>query len=320
LRQGVKKMEKLIISVGVTGSRVVPVQTPYMKITPKEIADDAIRAAEAGAASVHIHARDPRDGKPTADTEIFREIASTIKAKSDVIICTSTGGGRWQTYEDRIKVVPALKPELASLSVGSLTGSAASQLRAYKDKDYRYPWEKEYLKEIGKEPYSNPYDVVVRFGQTMQENGTKPEYELFDVGWIYTVHYLWSNYKGFCEPPLWMQFCMGAFGGIRATPEHLIQMKQTADSLFGLGNYHWSALAAGYPMEFHLGALAIMMGGHVRVGLEDNIYIADGILAKSNAEMVEKIVRLARELDREVATPDEARKILNLKGKDKVGF
>lgn len=313
-------MEKLIISVGITGSRVLPLQSPYIKITPKEIAEDAIRAAEAGAASVHIHARDPLEGKPTADTEIFREIVSLIKARSDVIICLTTGGGRWQTYEERIRVVSALKPELASLSVGSLTTSAASQLRAYRDEDYRYPWEKEYLKEIGREPYSNPYDVVLRFGQTMQENGTKPEYELFDVGWIYTLHYLWKNFSAFCQPPLWMQFCLGAFGGIKATPEHLIHMKQTADSLFGKGNYQWSVLAVGYPQQFHLGTLAITMGGHVRVGLEDNIYIANGVLAKSNAQMVEKIVRLARELDREIATPQEARSLLNLKGKDKVNF
>lgn len=295
-------------------------QTPYMKITPEEIAEDAIKAAEAGAASVHIHARDPVDGKPTANIEIFREIVSLIKARSDVVICLTTGGGRWQTHGDRIKVVSALKPELASLSIGSLTTSAASQLRAYKDEDYKYPWEKEYLKQINKEPYTHPYDVVVHFGQIMQDNGTKPEYELFDVGWIYILYYLWDNFKAFSEPPLWMQFCLGAFGGIKATPEHLIHMKQTTDSLFGKGNYQWSVLATGYPMQFHLAALAITMGGHVRVGLEDNIYIANGLLAKSNAEMVEKIVRLARELDREIATPDEARKILNLKGKDKVNF
>lgn len=313
-------MEKLIISVGVTGSRVLPTQTPHMKITPKEIAEDAVRAAEAGAASVHIHARDPKDGRPTAATEVFSEIASLIRAKSDVIICPTTGGARWQTYEDRIRVIPALKPELASLSLGSLSGSAASQLHAYKDEDYRYPWEKEYLHAINKEPFLNPYEVMVRFGQVMQENGTKPEYELFDIGWIYTLNYLWRNFKGFCHPPLWMQFCLGAFGGIRAAPEHLIQMKQVADSLFGVGKYQWSVLAAGYPMEFHLGALAIMTGGHVRVGLEDNIHISNGVLAKSNSEMVEKIIRLARELDREIATPDEARKILNLKGKDKVSF
>ena len=313
-------MDKLIISVGMTGSRVLPTQTPHMKITPKEIAEDAIRCVEAGAASIHIHARDSKDGKPAANPEIFRETASLIKAKSDAIICTTTGGGRWQTYEDRIKVVSALKPELASLSVGSLTGSAASQLRAYKDADYRYPWEKDYLLEINREPFNNPYEVAVRFGEMMQANGTKPEYELFDIGWIYTTHYLWRNFKGFCEPPLWMQFCVGAFGGIRGTPEHLIQMKNTADSLFGEGKYQWSVLAAGYPMEFHLGALAIMMGGHVRIGLEDNIYIGNGVLAKSNAEMVEKLVRIARELDREIATPQEARKILNLKGKEQVNF
>lgn len=313
-------MEKLIISVGMTGSRVIPAQTPYMKVTPKEIAEDALRCAEAGASSIHIHARDPKDGKPSSDPEIFRETASLIKAKSDVIVCPTTGGGRWQTYEDRIRVVPALKPELATLSPGSLTSSAASQMKSYKDEDYRYPWEKEYLKEINKDTFNNPYDVVVHYGDTMMANGTKPEYELFDIGWIYNTQYLLRNYKGFSEPPLWMQFCIGAFGGIRATPEHLIQMKQTADSAFGIGKYQWSVLAAGYPMGFHLGAVAITMGGHVRVGLEDNIYISKGVLAKSNAEMVEKIVRLARELDREIATPDEARKILNLKGKDKVNF
>ena len=313
-------MDKLIISVGMTGSRVLPVQTPYIKIKPKDIADDAIRCAEAGAASIHIHAREPEDGKPTANPEIFREIASLIKAKSDVIVCTTTGGGRFQTYEDRLKVVPALKPELASLSVGSLTSSAYGQMRAYKDEDYKYPWEKEYLREINKEPFSNPFDTVVHFGKIMQENGTKPEFELFDIGWIYTTYYLWRNFGGFCEPPIWMQFCIGAFGGIRATHKHLLQMKEVADSLFGADKYQWSCLAAGYPMQFHLGAMAITLGGHVRVGLEDSIYIRQGELAKTNAETVEKLVKIARDLDREIASPEEARKILKLKGRSNVNF
>jgi uncharacterized protein (DUF849 family) len=312
-------VEKLIISVGITGSRILPMQTPYLKITPKEIAEDAIRCADAGAASVHIHVRDPKDGRPSTNVELFLEAATRIKAKSDAIICPTTGGARGQSFEEKIKVVPALKPELATHDIGSMTGSAASQIRSYKDEDYKYAWEKDYLRDINSMPADMPYNVIVDYGKIFQENGTKPEYELFDIGWLYSAQYIWRHFNGFCKPPLWLQFCMGGWSGIKPTPSHLIHMKQTADSLFG-DNYQWSLLAMGYPANFHLASMAIIMGGHVRVGLEDNLYIKEGILAKSSAEMVERVVRLARELDREIATPEEARIILNLKGKDKVNF
>ena len=313
-------MDKLIISAAITGSAVLPMQTPYLPITPQQIADEAVRAAEAGAASVHIHARDPQNGKPTANVEVFREILTRIKERSDVIICITAGGGLGIAAQERIKPVAVLKPELASYDVGSISTTGERQLKAYKDEDYKYPWEKENLASRSKQVWAHTFDDLHLFGQTMQKSGTKPEYEIFDIGWLYNARYLWRVKEGYCQPPLWVQFVLGGFGSIGATPEHLLHMKQTADKLFSGEDYKWSVIGIGYPHQFYIAAQAMMMGGHVRVGMEDNFEIKPGVLAKSNAELVERAVRLAKELDRELATPEEARKMLNLKGKDKVNF
>ncbi len=313
-------MDKIIVSAAITGNITLPRQTPYLPITPQQIADEAVRAANAGAASVHIHARNPKDGRPTSDTAVFGEILSLIKARSDVIICISTAGARGIKGEDRIKPVVVLKPELASLDVGSVSSTGERQLEAYQDKGYKYPWEKEYLAMRSKEIFANSFEDIYLFGQTMQECGTKPEYEIWDIGWLYSALYLWRAKGGYSQPPIWLQFVMGGFGSIGADPEHLIHMSQTADKLFRGMDYKWSVCGMGYPAQLYLTTEAIMMGGNIRVGMEDNIQLHSGVLAKSNAELVERSVRLARELDREIATPDEARKMLNLKGKDKVNF
>lgn len=311
-------MEKLIITAAVTGAVTMPVQTPYLPLSPEEVANEAVRAAEAGAASVHIHARSPEDGSPSAELEFFREIITRIKERSNAVVCITTGGSLTATREERIRVVPTFKPELASFNMGSMNFSIHPIAERYEDKDYRYPWEKGFVEMTKDVIFRNTFADLEYFLQTLQENDTKPECEAYDVGHLYNINYLVR--KGLIKPPLWMQFVTGILGGIGASLEDIMYMKHTADRLFGAQNYDWSVIGVGYPDEFKVATLAILMGGHVRVGLEDNIFIKKGVLAKSNAEMVEKVVRIAREFDREIATPDEVRAYLGLKGKDRVNF
>jgi uncharacterized protein (DUF849 family) len=311
-------MDKLIITAALTGAVTMPTQTPYLPITPQQLADEAVRAAEAGAASVHIHARNPEDGMPTSDLEVYAEIVSNIKRRSDVIVCITTGGAVGADREKRIAVVPRFRPELASFNMGSMNFSIHPIAERYEDKDYRYPWEKGFILGTKENVFQNTFSDIEYFCQTMKQNGTRPECEAYDVGHIYNIAYLVR--EKLLQIPIWMQFVTGVLGGIGSSLEDIMYMKQTSDRLFGAQNYRWSVIGVGYPDEFKAAALAIMMGGHVRVGLEDNIFVKKGKLAKSNAELVEKVVKMAREFDREIATPDEARKILNLKGKDKVGF
>lgn len=311
-------MEKLIISAALTGNITLPTQTPYLPITPEQIAEEARRAAEAGAAIVHIHARDPKTGRPTTDPEVYREIAVRIKERTDAIICITTGGTMYMTPEERLRVVPLLKPELATFNMGSINFSIHPIADRFKDDEWKYPWEKEFAESTKDFIFRNTFGDMEKYCQTMYENDTVPECEVYDVGHLYNMNFLIR--KGLLRKPVWMQFVTGVLGGIGADPENVIFLKQRADKLFGPENYRWSVIGVGYPAEFHLAALAIVMGGHVRVGFEDNIYISSGVLAKSNAELVEKVVRLARELGRDIASPDEVRKTLGLKGKDKVNF
>jgi len=311
-------MEKLIITAALTGNVTIPTQTPYLPLTPEQIANEAARAADAGAASVHIHARDPKTGKPTTDPEVYREIAAHIKERCNIIVCISTGGTAEMTAEQRIRVVPALRPELATCNMGSMNFSIHPMAERYKAEDYKYLWEKEFVIGTKQFIFRNTFADIEHFYQTMEENDTKPEHEAYDVGHLYNLnHYI---KKGIIPLPIWVQFATGVLGGIGSTLEDTMYMKQTCDRLFGTQNYNWSVLGVGYPAEFNVATLSIMMGGHVRVGFEDNIFINKGVLAKSNAELVEKVVRIARELGRDVATPDEARSILGLKGKDKVNY
>lgn len=311
-------MDKVIISAALSGNVTLPTQTPYLPLTADEIANEAVRAADAGAASVHIHARDPKSGKPTTDVEVFQDIATRIKKRSNVIICTTTGGVAGMTAEQRVKVVPALKPELATFNMGSMNFSIHPIGERYKDEDFKYPWEKEFAAGTKDFVFRNTFLDLELFCETMKRSNTKSEHEAYDAGHLYNIEFLLK--KHFIQPPLWIQFVTGVLGGIGSKMEDIMYMKHTADRLFGAQNYQWSVIGAGYPAEFHVATLAIMMGGHARVGLEDNIFISRGVLAKSNAELVEKIVRIARELGRDIATPDEARSILGLKGKDKVNF
>jgi uncharacterized protein (DUF849 family) len=307
-------MEKLIITAALTGNITLPTQTPYLPITPQQIIDDAVRAADAGAASVHIHARDPKTARPTTEPAIYREIAAGIKARSNVIVCITTGGTAYMQPEERAQVVPALKPELATFNMGTINFSIHPIADRYKDEDYKFPWEKEFAVSTKDFMFRNTFGDIEKLMQMMKENNTKPELELYDVGHLYNLNFLVR--RNIIKFPVWLQFVTGILGGIGANVDEVVHMKQTADRLLGGDNYIWSVIGAGYPAEFNLATLGIMMGGHARVGFEDNIFVEKGVLAKSNAELVEKVVRIARELGREIATPEEARKILGLKGKD----
>ena len=311
-------MDKLIISAAVTGAITIPTQTPHLPYKPEDIAADAIACARAGAAAVHVHARDPETGHPSSDQQLFGEIVRRIKAESDVIVGITTGGGMGMPPEERLRAIPIYQPEMASFNLGSINFSIHRVGRRYRPEDYRFDWEQGYVEGTKDFIFRNTFGDMEVFAKTMREVGTRPEFEAYDVGHLYNLSLMVRD--GIMDPPpYWMQFVLGVVGALAATPQDLIVMKTTADRLFGPENYRWSVIGVGYPAEFHMAAMAIMMGGHVRVGLEDNIFVRRGVLA-TNAQLVEKAVRLAHELEREVATPDEARAMLGLKGRDAVNY
>jgi uncharacterized protein (DUF849 family) len=303
--------EKLIITAALTGGITIPTQTPHLPYTPEQIAADAAACAQAGAAAVHVHARDPRNGRPLSDPDLFAPILAGIKSGCNAVIGITTGGGMGMTPQERLRVIPRYAPELASFNLGSINFSIQTVARRYKPENYQYDWEQAYAEGTKDFIFRNTFGDMEVFSAAFAEHNVRPEYEAYDVGHLYNLRFLAAT--GLAKPPFWIQFVLGVLGGIAATPEDLIVMKQTADRLFGSDNYRWSVIGVGYPAEFNLAAMAIMMGGHVRVGLEDNILLRRGQLA-TNAGLVEKAVRLARELDREIATPEEMRSILGLKG------
>lgn len=311
-------MEKLIVTVAVTGNLTVPTQTPYLPITPEQIADDAVASAEAGASIVHIHARDPKDGRPTTDLSIMRSTLTKIKERSDAIICPTTGGVSGFTVQQRYAVLAELKPEIASCDVGSLNFAVHPIAERIKDEDWKYPWEKEHLLKTRGWVFTNTFANLEEASSLYKDNNVMPEFGIYDTSYLYNLRYLVR--RGFFEPPLQMNFVLGVLGGIGGDVGDIVHLRNTADRLFGPNNYHWGTIGLGYPLEFHAAAATMAMGGNVRVGFEDNIFISRNVLAKNNAELVEKVVRIAKELGREIATPVEARDILKLKGKDKVNF
>jgi uncharacterized protein (DUF849 family) len=299
---------KVVVTAAITGSIHTPTMSPYLPITPDEIARNAIDAAAAGAAAVHVHARNPENGKPTPDMNIFGEIIDKIKSESDVIICTTTGGGMGMTVDQRVAVVPTFRPELASFNMGSMNFGLFPIVE--KTKEWKYDWEKPFLESSKSHIFQNTFEDLEKVCTIMRENGTKPELEIYDVGHLYNAAFLLS--RGLLDPPVYLQFVMGILGGLGATIYDLVHLKQTADRLFGDGNYRWSAFGAGR-MEFPICSTAVLLSGHCRVGMEDALYVSRGTLAKNNAELVEKMVRIIREFSYEPATPDEAREILEIK-------
>jgi uncharacterized protein (DUF849 family) len=308
-------MEKLIITASITGAVTVPSLTPYLPCTPKEIADSAVEAAQTGAAIVHIHARHPETGAPSSAPEHFRAILTEIKAHTDAVICITTGGAPTMTVKERTANVPAFKPEMCSFNLGSMNFAFHGPLK--RRRDWKYSWEPQYLEMSKDFIFKNTFLDFEYLCRMVRENQVKPELEIYDVGHLYNLAYLVQ--ENMLDFPLHLQFVMGVLGGIGTMPEDLIFLKRKAETLFGPENFTWSEVGVGIS-QFNLAALSFQMGGHVRVGLEDNIYIRKGTLAKSNAELVEKAIRMASEFDRTPATPDEARGILGLKGKDKVNF
>lgn len=299
--------QNVIISAAITGSIHTPTMSPHLPITPEEIAGQAIAAAQAGAATVHIHARNPENGMPSPDLNLYREIVDKIRSESDVIICITTGGGTGMTVEQRMAVVPEFKPELASFNMGSINFALYPVIAKYKE--WKYDWEKPFLEASKANIFQNTFADFEKICSVMRENRTKPELEIYDVGHLYNAKFLVS--EGLLEPPLYLQFVMGILGALQPTFSDLIHLKNTADRLFGFDGYQWSAFGAGRS-EFPICTTAVLMGGNCRVGLEDNLYLGKGQLAKSNAELVEKMVRILGEFSLVPATPQEARAILDI--------
>jgi uncharacterized protein (DUF849 family) len=306
-------MEKRIITAAITGAIHTPTMTPYLPIRPKQIADECCRARDTGAAVAHIHIRDPKTGKPVPSLDLFREVVEEVKARCDVVICITTGGAPGSTVEQRGAVVPTFKPELASLNFGSLNWGLFPLISKYGE--FKYPWEKEFLSWTEDTIFPNTFKTLREFTKLFNENNTKPEIEIYDVGMINNLAFMIQ--EGHLTAPVYLQFVMGILGGIPATMENLMFLYKTAQHT--IENFVWSVCAAGRH-QMRMCTTALLMGGNVRVGLEDSVYMEKGRLAKSNAEQVEKIARIAREFGIEPATPDEARQILGLKGIQKVNF
>lgn len=306
-------MEKRIITAAITGAIHTPVMSPYLPITADQIVDEAVRAFEAGAAVAHIHARNPETGQPSPSIDFFREVASKIKSRCNMVVCITTGGSLTMPVQERLKVIPSLQPELASLNCGSMNFALHPVLDKYKD--FKFEWEKTYLAGSEDAIFPNTFKSLKEFARTFSKYKVRPELEIYDVGMINNAAFMFE--KGQLKKPVYMQFVLGILGGIPATAENLLFLRNTAKSAFG--DIQWSVCAAGR-FQFEMCSLSLLLGGHARVGLEDNLYLEKGVHAKSNAEQVAKIVRIAREFGIEPASPDEARKILNLKGLDKVAY
>ena len=305
---------KAIITAAVTGAIHTPTMSPHLPITPQQLVDDIMRVYDAGGAVAHLHVRNPENGQPIADQEIFREVTSEVKRRCDIIICATTGGSLGDSVENRAKVVSTLKPELASLNAGSLNFALFHVAAKYAGR-WKYDWEEQYLAGTEDFIFPNTFYTMRKFTQLMGEHGTKPEFEIYDVGMINNLAQLISD--GHIKTPVYLQFVMGILGGIPATVENLVYLVQTAQKQ--IGDFQWSVCAAGRT-QLAMTTHALLMGGHARVGLEDNLYLEKGVLAKSSGEQVAKLKRIAAELGIETATPAEAREILGLKGLENVDF
>jgi uncharacterized protein (DUF849 family) len=306
---------KIIISCAITGSIHTPTMSDALPVTPDEIATQAIDAANAGAAILHLHARDPKDGRPTPDPSVYMQFLPRIKQATDAVVNITTGGAVTMTVEQRISAALQLSPEMCSLNMGSMNFALYPMAKRYKN--WKYDWEEGYLTNSDAYIFPNTFRDIEKISKLLgEEHGIKFEHECYDVGHLYSLAHCID--RGMFKPPVFVQLIFGILGGIGADLDNLLFMKRTADKLFGK-EYYWSVLAGGrHQMNF--GTNAAMLGGNIRVGLEDSLYIGPGKLAKSNAEQVAKIRRIVEELGFEVATPAEARATLGLKGADRVKF
>ncbi|MEO8485768.1 MAG: 3-keto-5-aminohexanoate cleavage protein [Betaproteobacteria bacterium] len=305
---------KVIVTCAVTGSIHTPSMSPHIPVTPREIAEAAIGAAEAGAAIVHLHARDPVDGRPTQDPALFREFAPEIRRRSNVVLNFTTGGAATMTIDERLRPALELKPEVASLNMGSMNFGLFPMLERFKT--FKHPWEREYLAGSDERIFRNTFRDIEKILTSCAQNRTRFEIECYDIGHLYTAKHFLD--RGIVKPPLFIQSVFGILGGIGPHPDDVMHMRRTADRLFG-DQYRWSVLGAGRH-QMPIAAQSAAMGGNVRVGLEDSLWLGPGKLAESNAAQVRNVVRIIEGLGLEVATPDDAREILELKGGDAVGF
>lgn len=308
-------MSKVILSCAITGAVHTPSMSPHLPITPNEIAEQSIAAAQAGAAIIHLHARDPVDGRPTPFADVFMQFLPRIAAQTDAVINITTGGSVSMTLEDRLQGALRASPEMASLNMGSINFAMFKMAR--KTRDWKYEWELPYLQATEDGIFRNTFRDIDYIIRTLGEgHGTRFECECYDIGHLYNLAYFVE--AGLIKPPFLVQTIFGVMGGIGADPENVLLMKQTADRLFGR-EYVWSLFATG-KNQMSFGTMGAVMGANVRVGLEDSLYLGRGRPATANAEQVAKIVRILSELGLEIATPDEARKILDLKGMRSVAF
>jgi uncharacterized protein (DUF849 family) len=305
--------DKVIITAAITGSIHTPTMSPYLPITPQEIADEAVRSYEAGAAVCHIHARNPETGQPTPDVNIIKEIITSIKSRCNIVICITTGGGFGMTVEQRVAPVSLYRPELASFNAGSMNFALFPVIPRYPS--WKYEWEKQFLAMTEDNIFANTFKSMREYCAVFNETGTKPELEIYDSGMVNNIAFMIQ--AGHLKKPVYIQFVMGVLGGITASPENLLFLVDYARRQ--IGDFVFSVCVAGRA-QFPICTQSLLIGGNCRVGLEDNLYLEKGKMAKSNADQVAKMVRIAQEFGVQPASPDEARKILGLKGSDKVAY
>ncbi len=306
-------MSKIIISCAITGSIHTPSMSPYLPLTPQDIAREALAAAQAGAAILHLHARDPKDGRPTPDPAVYRQFLPEIHAATDAVINITTGGAVTMSLDERLAAALDVSAEMASCNMGSINFAIFPVLD--KLKTFQHAWERDYIEGTRRNIFRNTFaDIEEVFQRLGQAHGTRFEFECYDVGHLYNLKHFVD--RGLVKGPIFLQFVLGVLGGIGADPENLVHMKRIADKLFG-DQYQWSVLGAGRH-QMPLITQAALMGGHVRVGLEDSLTLGPGRLATSNAEQVTLIREVLTRLGMEIATPAEARAMLGLKGRDLV--
>ena len=308
------KKRKVMITCAVTGAIHTPSMSPHLPITPEEIADAAVGAAEAGAALVHVHARNPKTGQPDQSPQAFEPFLKVIKQRTSAVVNITTGGAPTMLVEERLQPCAHFKPEVASLNMGSMNFGLYPILE--RQKEFKFDWEKPYLEGSHDRIFKNTFTDIENILTTCAENGTRFEIECYDIGHLYTLRHFAD--RGLVKPPFFIQSVFGILGGIGPHPEDVAHMKRTADRLFG-NQYHWSVLGAGRN-QLPIAAQALALGGNVRVGLEDSLWAGPGRLAQSNAEQVKLVRSMIEALGFEVATPQDAREMLQLKGADKVAF
>lgn len=309
------KNRKIIITCAVTGAMHTPTMSEYLPITPEQIAQQAIEAVEAGASIVHLHARDPIDGRPSPDPALFDQFVPEIARQTGAVINITTGGSTRMTLKERLAYPLRARPEMCSLNMGSMNFSIHPIAR--KIDHWQHDWEKPYVEGMEDLIFRNTFKDIKHIMQELGESGTRFELECYDVGHLYNLAYFVD--EGLIKPPFFIQSIYGVLGGLGPDPENLAMMRGVADRLFGRSSYEFSILGAGRH-QMALLTVGAVMGAHVRVGLEDSIYLEKGVMAKTNADQVRKIRRILEELSYEIATPDEARQILGLKGANNVGF